>query len=77
MIEADDFIVDLLTAHGLVTDEQVEAAKTKLQEESSDGTVLDGLYLTKVVTEQDVVQILASEYGMDSFAVPVIAGIKR
>ena len=67
MIEADDFIVDLLTAHGLVTDEQVEAAKTKLQEESSDGTVLDGLYLTKVVTEQDVVQILASEYGMDSF----------
>ena len=67
MIEADDFIVDLLTAHGLVTDEQVEAAKAKLQEESSDGTVLDGLYLTKVVTEQDVVQILASEYGMDSF----------
>ncbi len=67
MIEADDFIVDLLTAHGLVTDEQVEEAKAKLQEEGSEGTVLDGLYQIKVVTEQDVVQILASEYGMDSF----------
>lgn len=64
MIEADDFIVDMLVAQGLVTDEQIEAAKAKLQEESSDGTVLDGLYLTKVVTEQDVVQILAAEYGM-------------
>jgi len=67
VIEADDFIVDLLTAHGLVTDEQVEEAKAKLQEEGGEGTALDGLYLTKIVTEQDVVQILAAEYGMDSF----------
>lgn len=67
VIEADDFIVDLLVAHGLVTDEQIEKAKAKLQEEDSDGTVLDGLYLTKVVTEQDVVHILASEYGMDAY----------
>ncbi|NMA46026.1 MAG: Flp pilus assembly complex ATPase component TadA [Lentisphaerae bacterium] len=67
MIEADDFIVDMLVARGLVTEEQIEAAKAKLQEEYSDGTVLDGLYLTKVVTEQDVVQILAVEYGMDVY----------
>ncbi|MGI5923056.1 MAG: GspE/PulE family protein [Lentisphaeria bacterium] len=67
MIEADDFIVDMLVARGLVTEEQIEAAKAKLQEEYSDGTVLEGLYLTKVVTEQDVVQILAVEYGMDVY----------
>jgi type IV pilus assembly protein PilB len=67
VIEADDFIVDMLVARGLVTEEQIEAAKAKLQEEYSDGTVLEGLYLTKVVTEQDVVQILAVEYGMDVY----------
>jgi type IV pilus assembly protein PilB len=67
VIEADDFIVDLLMAHGLVTDEHVEQGKEKLQEEGGEGSALDGLFLTKIVTEQDVVQILASEYGMDSF----------
>ena len=70
VIEADDFVVELLLSHGLVNDEQVEQAREKAVQESSSGasaTALDGLYIIKAITEKEVVQLLASEYGMDTY----------
>ena len=70
MIEADDFVVELLLSHGLVSDEQVEQARERAAQESGGGTTvstLEGLYILKAIEEKEVVQLLASEYGMDTY----------
>ncbi|HQC51852.1 MAG TPA: hypothetical protein PLE92_01875, partial [Lentisphaeria bacterium] len=70
MIEADDFVVELLLSHGLVSDEQVEQAREKAAQErgaGSSASALDGLYIIKAIDEKEVVQVLASEYGMDTY----------
>lgn len=65
MISADDFIVEMLEAQGMVTSEQIEQAKERIHGE--EGTVLDGLYALNIITEQEVVQMLGAEYGMDTY----------
>jgi len=70
VIEADDFVVELLLSHGLVSDEQVEQAREKAAQErgaGSSASALDGLYIIKAIDEKEVVQVLASEYGMDTY----------
>ncbi|MGI6356074.1 MAG: GspE/PulE family protein [Lentisphaeria bacterium] len=70
VIEADDFVVELLLSHGLVSDEQVEQARERAAQESGGGTTvstLEGLYILKAIEEKEVVQLLASEYGMDTY----------
>ncbi|MBQ6473884.1 MAG: Flp pilus assembly complex ATPase component TadA [Victivallales bacterium] len=64
-MEADDFVVEMMHQKGLITDEQLAAAQKRL--EGYGGTVLEQLYALKICTEQDVVQMMASEYGMDTF----------
>ena len=66
MIGQEDFIVDLLIARGLVTDEQLQAAKKRCQDEDMD-SVLSALYADKAVTEKAVMQMLAAEYNMDVY----------
>ena len=66
MISADDFIVELLQSQGMVTDAQVEAARERVKD-SEDSSVLDGLYEIQAISEQEVVQLLGSEYGMDTY----------
>ena len=65
LFNVDDYIVDLLQQQGMITDEQISLAKERLLGE--DGTVLEGLYALKVVSEQDVMQLLGAEYGMDTY----------
>ncbi|HOG52224.1 MAG TPA: hypothetical protein PKY10_16670, partial [Lentisphaeria bacterium] len=70
MIEADDFVVELLLSHGLVSDAQVEQARERAAQESGAGaavSALEGLYIIKAIDEKEVVQLLASEYGMDTY----------
>lgn len=66
MIGQEDFIVDLLIARGLVTDEQLHEARRRCQEEESD-SVLGALYADKAVTEKAVMQMLAAEYNMEVY----------
>ncbi len=66
MIETDDFVVDYLVNQGLVTNEQVEQAKQKAEAGDVDST-LQGLYQIKAITEPEVIQFLAAEYGMDTY----------
>ena len=65
VLDIDDFIVDLLVQQGLVDDGQLKEAKERAASEES--TTLDALYNLKFVSEQDVMQLLGAEYGMDTY----------
>jgi general secretion pathway protein E/type IV pilus assembly protein PilB len=62
---SDDFIVDLLVARGVVSEEQLESAREHAA--ADDSGVLETLQFMHYVSEEDVLMILASEYGMDTF----------
>ena len=66
MLDIDDFIVDLLVQQGLVDDEQLKEAKERAASEEG-STVLEALYNLKFISEQDVMQLLGAEYGMDTY----------
>lgn len=66
MLSADDYIVEMLQGQGMVSDEQIEQAREAIKNEE-DQTVLDGLYDLKFITESEVIQMLGSEYGMDTY----------
>ena len=66
MIGQEDFIVELLISHGLVSEEQVAKAKKQV-DDSSFENVLNALYDDKAITENDVVELLAEEYSMDLY----------
>ncbi len=65
MLNVDDFIVDLLVQQGLVDDEQMKEAKERAESEQS--STLEALYNLKFISEQDVMQLLGAEYGMDTY----------
>ena len=65
MLDIDDFIVDLLVQQGLVDDGQLKEAKERAASEES--STLDALYNLKFISEQDVMQLLGAEYGMDTY----------
>ena len=62
----EQFIVDLLVMRGILSEAQVKEAE-KWQEENNSDSVLEMLYSHKVISEADVLQILAAEYGMDVY----------
>lgn len=66
MIGREDFIIDLLIARGIISDEQLQEAKKRYQEDEL-RNVLEALYLSRAVSEADVLQLLAAEYGMDVY----------
>ena len=66
VLDIDDFIVDLLVQQGLVDDEQLKEAKERAASEEG-STVLEALYNLKFISEQDVMQLLGAEYGMDTY----------
>ena len=66
VISSDDYVVEMLQSQGLVTEDQVAQAKERITSDA-DGSVLDALYDLKFVSEQDVVAMLGSEYGMDTY----------
>ena len=65
VLDIDDFIVDLLVQQGLVDDGQLKEAKERAASEES--STLDALYNLKFVSEQDVMQLLGAEDGMDTY----------
>ena len=65
-MDIDQFVIDLMLQQGIITEEQVEAAKKTVDNSEGMG-MLEALYEQKACTEQDVVQLLAAEYGMDTY----------
>jgi general secretion pathway protein E/type IV pilus assembly protein PilB len=62
---SDEFVLDLLNSRGVVSETQVAEAREHAQ--LGGVSVLDALVLLKHVTENEVLQLVASEYGMDTF----------
>ena len=61
----DEYILDLLLARGMITEEQAEAARTRgEQEDLSAGEALEKV---DVMAEVEVMMMLAAEYGMETF----------
>jgi general secretion pathway protein E/type IV pilus assembly protein PilB len=55
----------LLASRGIITDEQCTAAREAANEKG--GALVDILGELEILTEEDVMMILAGEYGMDTF----------
>ena len=61
----DDMMADLLASKGLVTDEQLEAARAKAEK---GGLALgEALVALGHITEETLMMVLAAEYGMEPF----------
>ncbi|MBN2451451.1 MAG: Flp pilus assembly complex ATPase component TadA [Lentisphaeria bacterium] len=65
MTGSDDFVLDLLVGRDMVDEAQVEKAREYVA--VNGGSLVDGLLFLKAVSEDDVMHMLASEYGMDMF----------
>ena len=65
MTGSDDFVLDLLQSRGIVTEAQVAEAREHAQLGGT--SVLDALILLKRVSEDEVLHMVAAEYGMDTF----------
>ena len=66
MIGQEEFIIELLISRGVITEDQLMEARKKQKSDNLDST-LQALYALKTITEADVMQLLAAEYGMDVF----------
>jgi hypothetical protein len=66
VVGQDEFILDLMLARGIINEEILEQAKERQHDESLE-TVMEALHLMKVVSESDITQMLAAEYGMDTY----------
>ncbi len=65
MTASEELIVELLQTHGVLGDQQLELARERA---SADGSgVLETLQSLKIISEEQLMMLLASEYGMDTF----------
>ncbi len=64
-MDIDQFTIDLLLQKGMINEEQLAAAKKYT--EANESTVLEALYELKACSEWDVVNLLAAEYGMETY----------
>jgi len=59
----DDFVLQILQEHGLVQPEQVDKAAMSVKQEGE--TVVDVLIQMKAVREEDVLSLIAAQFGME------------
>ena len=63
MTSNDDYVVQLLREQGYVSAEQAEAVANSIKQEGE--TTLDILVQTGIVTEDDVLSLVAAQFGME------------
>ena len=59
----DDYVLQILQEHGLVQPEQVDKAAMSVKQEGE--TVVDVLVHMKAVSEEDVLSLVAAQFGME------------
>jgi general secretion pathway protein E/type IV pilus assembly protein PilB len=59
----DDYVLQILQEHGLVQPEQVDKAAMSVKQEGE--TVVDVLIQMKAVSEEDVLSLVAAQFGME------------
>lgn len=65
MASNDELLVDLLIAKGLITEDQAGEARSKHEQDGS--SLIDNIISLGYVPEENVMMMLASEYGMECF----------
>ncbi len=65
MTGSDEFILDLMLSRGMLEDEQAEQARKHAEEEGI--SVIEALQKLNFVSEEEVMMLLAAEYGMETF----------
>lgn len=63
MTSNDDYVLQLLVEQGLVTDEEIQTVAGSLRQEGE--TTLDILIQTGAVSEDDVLSMVAAQFGME------------
>lgn len=63
MTSNDDYVLQILQEHGLVKPEQIDKAAMSVKQEGE--TVVDVLIHMKAVTEDDVLSLVAAQFGME------------
>lgn len=62
---SEQYVLDQMIENGYMTANQLEQAKEKMERDG--GSLMEAIYALKICTEQDVVQMLADEYGRDTY----------
>lgn len=65
MTGSDDFLLELLLHNGIITEEQ--AGEGQEYARAHESSVIEGLQHLHHITEADVLMMLSTEYGMDTF----------
>ncbi len=65
MTGSDELILDLLTSRGIINERQAEEGRQKC--DKSGASIIDVLSDLQYVTEENIMMVLAGEYGMDTF----------
>lgn len=68
MTSNDDYVLDLLQEQGYVSSDQIDAVKGSLKEEGE--TSLDILMQSGAISEDDVLSLIAHQFGMEYVHVP-------
>ncbi len=66
MAENTDYILELLTEYGMLTEEQIEEGWKKVAESNSKMDILDALKALKYVDEFEMMAMLAQQYGLET-----------
>ena len=67
MAEKSDYILELLLEAGLVTQEQIDEGWSKVSDSEGKLDILDALKELKYVDETDMTNMLAQQYGLETF----------
>ncbi len=63
MTSNDDYVLDILLEHSAITPEQIEASRENMVQDGR--TVLDVMVEDNVISEPDVLGVLAGQFGME------------
>ena len=62
---SEKYVLDQMIENGYMTEEQLSQAREKMERDG--GSLMEAIYAMKICTEQDIVQMLADEYGRDTY----------
>ncbi|OGV56832.1 MAG: type II secretion system protein E [Lentisphaerae bacterium GWF2_44_16] len=66
MTENSDYILELLTEYGMLTEEQVEEGWKKVSESNGEHDIIDALKILGYVDEYEMMAMLAQHYGLET-----------
>ena len=66
MAENSDYVLELLTEYGMVTDEQIQEGWKKVADSNGEYSIIDALKMLDYLDEVELMTMLAQQYGMET-----------